>query len=539
MTQPTIPKTTSGNALLIILILAVPLSAFWIVQSYQVYKQDVRQDEKQYMERQKELISGQVRYAIDFIGYMKSQAESRAQNTIRDRVYEAHSIATNLYEKYRDSKSLDELKAIVRETLRPIRYSNGRGYYFAQAMDGINQIFADRPSNEGKSLWDVKDTHGAYVIRDMNRIIEEKGEGFYSYTWTKPGMEGRDFVKMSFMKYFEPFDWYFGSGEYLADTEAEIKKEVADRLSQIRWGEDGYVFVFHNDGLCISHMNPANTGTDMWETLDPNGKPIIQDLIRLGRSGGGYMEYVWNKPSKAQDAPKLAYAEAYEAWDWVIGAGTYLDDIDPVLEHKKERLQAQLSESVLSVAILVLVTSGLAVISSSRLSRRLKREFGLFDDFFRHAADTGQELGEEELSFAELRSLGASANAMVAKRRQYEEALRRSEGTLQSVVQAAPIGIGVMKKRSIDWTNEQLARMTGYSRSDLAGMSTEALFENQEAFEQAEQDENGQAKAFCTESIETSWRRRDGSSFDLLLSSAPIDSDAPRCRLGVYSNGYN
>ena len=42
-------------------------------------------------------------------------------------------------------------------------------------MDGINQLFADRPSNEGKSLLDTRDTRGAYVIRDMNDIIREQG----------------------------------------------------------------------------------------------------------------------------------------------------------------------------------------------------------------------------------------------------------------------------------------------------------------------------------------------------------------------------
>ena len=134
---------------------------------------------------------------------------------------------------------------------------------------------------------------------------------------------------------------------------------------------------------------------------------------------------------------------------------------------------------------------------------------------------------DQELSFSELRSLATSANAMVAKRRQDEEALRRSEGTLRSVVQAAPIGIGLVKNRLVDWTNEQLARMTGYSREELTGMSAQTLYESREEFARVEQDKNDQVREHGTGFVETRWRRRDESAFDLLLSSAPIDPARP------------
>jgi PAS domain S-box-containing protein len=523
MRQPTIPKTTFRNALLVILVLAVPLGGFWIAQSYQVYREDVRAAETQYLERQKEMISAQVHSALEFIEYMKSQAESRVRDTIRGRVYEAHAIATHLYEEYRASKSPEELRAIVREALRPIRYNGGRGYYFAQSMDGLTQLFADRPSVEGKCIMDIRDPHGGYPIRGMNEVIRNQGEGFYSYFWTKPGMEGGDFVKISFVKLIEPLDWLIGSGEYVADTEAEIQKEVTDRLARIRWGEDGYLIVLKDDGVCLNHIDPAIVGRNMMDVADSHGKPVFGELFRVGRGGGGFVEYFWNKPGKAQDTPKLAYAQVYEPWGWVVGAGTYLDQIEPVLAEKRVRLREQLLASVAPVVLLVLITSSLAIVSSFRLSRRLRREFGVFDRFFRNAADEGQEVDGRELSFPELRSLAASANAMIAKRRQDEEALRRSEGTLRSVVHAAPIGIGLMNDRVIGWTNEQFARMTGYSGEELMGRSARTLYESQEEFERVEQNEGAQVRERGMGSVETRWRRKDGSNFDLLLNSAPVD----------------
>ena len=56
MKEFTIPKITFRNALLAIVILAVPLSGFWITQLCQVYREDVCANETQYMEHQKELV---------------------------------------------------------------------------------------------------------------------------------------------------------------------------------------------------------------------------------------------------------------------------------------------------------------------------------------------------------------------------------------------------------------------------------------------------------------------------------------------------
>ena len=79
--------------------------------------------------------------------------------------------------------------------MRPIRYNKQRGYYFITRLDGVEILFADRPEMEGLNLIDMQDTQGKFVIRDMIEIINESGEGFYYYTWTKPNRAGKDFPR--------------------------------------------------------------------------------------------------------------------------------------------------------------------------------------------------------------------------------------------------------------------------------------------------------------------------------------------------------
>ena len=82
--------------------------------------------------------------------------------------------------------------------MRPIRFSKGRGYYFAFSKEGIIELLSDRPDMEETSMIDTPGGKGEYVVRDMLEIIAQYDEGFYEYHWTMPGKEGNDHKKNCF-----------------------------------------------------------------------------------------------------------------------------------------------------------------------------------------------------------------------------------------------------------------------------------------------------------------------------------------------------
>jgi PAS domain S-box-containing protein len=109
------------------------------------------------------------------------------------------------------------------------------------------------------------------------------------------------------------------------------------------------------------------------------------------------------------------------------------------------------------------------------------------------------------------------------ERQRAEEALLTSETTLSSILRAAPIGIGLVTHRVFGWTNDQLSRMTGYSRGELLGQSARMVYESEAEFERVGQVKYSKIKNQGTGSIETRWRRKDGQVIDVFLSSTPID----------------
>ncbi len=103
-----------------------------------------------------------------------------------------------------------------------------------------------------------------------------------------------------------------------------------------------------------------------------------------------------------------------------------------------------------------------------------------------------------------------------------EEALYQSEATLSTVLQSAPIAIGMVTNRVFEWINDTMTQMTGYSGSELLGRSARLLYETDEEFLRVGSIKYGLIKEKGSGSIETRWKCKDGSVIDIILSSSAI-----------------
>ncbi|MDO9549892.1 MAG: PAS domain S-box protein [Methanoregula sp.] len=106
--------------------------------------------------------------------------------------------------------------------------------------------------------------------------------------------------------------------------------------------------------------------------------------------------------------------------------------------------------------------------------------------------------------------------------RHHEIALQESEARLRSIIDASPVGIGVVSERVILEVNSRLCQMTGYSASELIGKSARILYPTEEVFEETGRDKYAQIARAGLGSVHTRWQKKDGSFIDILLSSAPL-----------------
>lgn len=111
----------------------------------------------------------------------------------------------------------------------------------------------------------------------------------------------------------------------------------------------------------------------------------------------------------------------------------------------------------------------------------------------------------------------------ITARQKIEAALESSRQRLESMFRAAPVGIGMTQSCVITEANELLSKMTGYTREELVGHSAQMFYFSQEEFDRVGIEKYKQIEATGTGTVETVWKRKDGTRLDVLLSSSVID----------------
>lgn len=141
-------------------------------------------------------------------------------------------------------------------------------------------------------------------------------------------------------------------------AEKHAKQEVYDTLKSIEFGKDGYFFVYDYDGINIVHpRKPHLEGKNLIDFQDDNGKFLIQELILKAKNGGGYTRYLWDKPSGGKSVEKLSYSIGLEKWEWMIGTGIYIDDIEKGVTTMKKEAKASTTNTLLFTSMIAIAAT--------------------------------------------------------------------------------------------------------------------------------------------------------------------------------------
>ena len=115
------------------------------------------------------------------------------------------------------------------------------------------------------------------------------------------------------------------------DTQA-AQRLATSLLDGMRFDESNYIFAFTLDGdVLVQPAAPGVVGTNMLEATDASGNRFIADMAAIAAEGGGFYEYDWMHPDTGQPEPKYSYAEVIPEWEWVLGAGVYITDIEQAM----------------------------------------------------------------------------------------------------------------------------------------------------------------------------------------------------------------
>ena len=112
-------------------------------------------------------------------------------------------------------------------------------------------------------------------------------------------------------------------------SEEDAKTAARDSLRDLRYGDDDYYFGFDTEGVYFLHGgNPKLESQQKLDMQDTHGKYIIRELIAAAKAGGGFVDYWFPRAGQENPEPKLGYTTLFAPWNWVVGTGIYIDDVD-------------------------------------------------------------------------------------------------------------------------------------------------------------------------------------------------------------------
>ena len=448
-------------------------SFLWIYDEYTTFNSESESLRITHLQSQKLMLKNQVSEVINYVNDIKKHSEQKLAVALKERVYEAHQIALSIYQQNSVSKSPEEIKKMIRDVLRPLRFNSGQGYYFAVSMDGVEQLYPVSPELEGENLIRLQDSQGAFVIQDEIEIIKKEKEGFVKNFWVKPEKNPAIlYPKISFIKYFEPLDWYIGTGEYLDEAKEQVQGEVLNRIANLRFGAEGYFFGSTYQGDSLFSDGKITVGSDNIRDLtDPDGVKIIQEQRKaVENSEGGFVYYSWNKLNTAVPYPKISFVRGIPDWEWTIGAGVYLDTIEQTISENKTALINGLKKRVIRSVWILAGLLCLIYFWSKRISNQIGKSVELFLSFLKKAATESVTINPDDIQLLEFREIAVSTNKMLKDRRKAEETLKDREEKYRKLVSNITDVIVIMDKKGIiNYKSSNITEHFGWSPDDLIG----------------------------------------------------------------------
>ncbi|MFA0569009.1 cache domain-containing protein [Vibrio gallaecicus] len=153
--------------------------------------------------------------------------------------------------------------------------------------------------------------------------------------------------------------------------EAEAKDEVRSILTKLRYGSDGYFFAYDSEGTNLVHpILPELVGRNLLHIQDNDGDYLIEALLREAKSGGGFHQYLWQKPSTGEVVSKLSYAEWLDKWDWMVGTGLYIEDVSQEVANMQAAINKNIETTFFSIMVILCVTVAVIIVLTLAINMR-------------------------------------------------------------------------------------------------------------------------------------------------------------------------
>jgi len=319
---------------------------FFFFAQHNEVKQELVKYEKTLMDAEKNNLKEKVENLVQFIRYYDGRSSEKIKEDVKNIVNVTADIANNLYAEYKESMPQEQLQQIIVSALRKIKFEGDIGYLFLLDLKGNTLIHVDEKM-VGTNILNIQDVKGKYIVKEFNKVLEQKGEGFVDYYWYIVSDDRKEMhYKISFVKLLDCYNWYIGAGEYLKYMTRFVQKDILKYIEANAHFKHGYFFVFTSNNKIICHPD-SSIHTEHLEKLKKNGF--------------------------YKDSKYIAYTQYVPEYGWYITATKNLQEVLANINEKKQNSQSKEMANIKTNLYLLMFTWLISILLSLYLSTVINR----------------------------------------------------------------------------------------------------------------------------------------------------------------------
>ncbi|EEX36736.1 methyl-accepting chemotaxis protein [Vibrio metschnikovii CIP 69.14] len=232
--------------------------------------------------------------------------------------------------------------------------------------------------------------------------------------------------------------------------EEEAKQRAIEAIKSLRYDNGNYFWVMTANARLVLHpLRPEMTNQDMSQVRDGAGRFHWQQMAQVvQRQGAGFVEYTFVPPSGPIE-DKISYVAQANGWNWVIGTGVIVNDINQTVYH-----------NALFYVGFALAGVVITLLFSSIIGKNITDPLALFVTKVQRAAQGDMTVRFNPKGRDEIASLGRSINSMI-------------ESTHQALITAKQSAMNAAEMASsIASASEETATSTQSQRMQLEQLAT-------------------------------------------------------------------
>ncbi|WP_027180434.1 methyl-accepting chemotaxis protein [Maridesulfovibrio bastinii] len=152
-------------------------------------------------------------------------------------------------------------------------------------------------------------------------------------------------VKDALMVFESQLDNLYDLYEQGSITKDQAIQSVRSLVHNTRYFNNDYFFVYTEDMVSVAHPDKGIQGRDVSDMTDVKGYAFGKGIKQKAAEGrGSYLTIWWKRLGNDVPIPKILYVKSCKKWNWIIGTGTYVDDIEAQIAAKRTNFIEELKK---------------------------------------------------------------------------------------------------------------------------------------------------------------------------------------------------